>query len=265
MRSVLCHRLASWPTRSITKLVSTGLFAALITMGQQNHSQTTIVWPTTEPVQSPALVTVQQLRHAVPGKAQKEMQKAERARLAGHTDDAISRYKAVISIDPEYVAARNNLAILYTTIDNIKLAVEQLEEAIKVDPHNPMVFKNLAICYELAGEFVTAERVARQAIELDRSDMKVRMLLGFILIQQQKFTQEALLCFHRAMNQFALAHLLAGRVLLGQGELAKGKSEIQEYLVTGDPDNRDLALKWLASIDHSDVVAIASTPRQSQR
>ena len=41
------------------------------------------------------------------------MEKAESARLKNRTDDAISHYNQAISIDPEFVAARNNLAVAY--------------------------------------------------------------------------------------------------------------------------------------------------------
>ena len=144
--------------------------------------------------------------------------------------------------------------------DNLQLGSEQLEEAIKIDPHNPTLFRNLSICYELSRQLAAAERAAREAIDLDRSDLQARMFLGFLLLEQRQFTQEALRCFERAFQQFPLAHLLAGRVLIGQGDRDKAKAEIQEYLATGDPDNRTLALKWFELVDHSDVkMAMAST------
>lgn len=155
----------------------------------------------------------------------------------------------------EYVAARNNLALVYFTADKIQLGLEQLEEAIKIDPRHPMLFRNLAIVYNLLSDFAAAERAARQAIDqaidLDRSDVSTRMILGLALIEQRKFTEEALRCFERAFHQFALAHLLAGQVLLGQGEMNKGKTEIREYLATGDRARRDLAIKWLDLLDHA--------------
>ena len=258
MHTVTCKRDVCFRVTNFEEIGLIGLLAAQILVGQQIGTEVPIVWPKSQQTQS-NFVTIQQLRHVVPGKAQKEMQKADKARLAGRNEDAISRYKAAISIDPEYVAARNNLAAIYLINDNLQLGSEQLEEAIKIDPHNPTLFRNLSICYELARQLAAAERAARQAIDLDRSDLPSRMILGLVLVEQGKFTQEAQRCFERGCHQFPVAHLLAGRVLVGQGEVEKGQAEIQEYLATGDQDNRNLALKWLESLGHSDVkMAMAS-------
>lgn len=258
MHIVTC-KSAFWRATNFVKLSVTGLLAAQTLLGQQMGTGVGIVWPNSPQIQS-HVVTLQELQHKVPGKAQKEMQKADTARLAGRIEDAISRYKAAISIDPEYVAARNNLAAIYLIHDKLKLGAEQLEAAIKIDPHNSTLFRNLSIYYYVARQLVAAERAVRHAIDLNRGDVQCRIILGLVLIQQGKFTQEALGCFERAFQQFPLAHLLAGRVLMGQGEVEKAKSEIQEYLATRVPDNRDLALKWLKSLDHSDgKTAMAST------
>jgi len=84
---------------------------------------------------SPATVTLQELQHIVPSKAWKEMEKAEAARLRNRTDDAIRHYGQAISLDPEFVAARNNLAVVYLIIRRPDAAVAQLEAAIKADPN----------------------------------------------------------------------------------------------------------------------------------
>lgn len=258
MHSVTCKRGACWSASTFVKLSVLGLVAVHVLIGQKAGVEVPLVWPTG--YQATAhMVSLQQLGHVVPGKAQKEMERAEKARLAGRMEEAIRRYKATVSIDPEYVAARNNLAVLYLTNDMLQLGSEQLEEAIKTDSRNPMLFRNLSVCYELARQLAAAERAARKAIDLDRSDLQTRMLLGLVLMEQGKFTDEALQCLERAFHQFPLAHLLAGRVLIGQGQAEKGKSEIQAYLATEDPDNRNLALKWLELLAHSSVqMAMAS-------
>jgi hypothetical protein len=47
-------------------------------------------------------------------------------------------------------------------------------------------------------------------------------------------------------DQHALAHLLGGRILISQGHPDKARSEIRLYLASGDEDDREVAIKWLA-------------------
>jgi predicted Zn-dependent protease len=109
------------------------------------------------------MVSLQELKHTIPRKALKEMEKAERAQVANRTEEPITRCKQAISIDPEYVAAHHNLAIVYLNGSNTQQALAELEEAIKVEPHNPTLFTNLSIGYFPARQLADAERTARCA------------------------------------------------------------------------------------------------------
>jgi len=70
-----------------------------------------------------------------------------------------------------------------------------------------------------------------------------------MLIAQQKFTEETLQCFERAGDQYPLAHLLAARVFIAQGDSGKAKSELQIYLSSAEQVHRDLANSWLGVLD----------------
>jgi len=203
-----------------------------------------------QPHDSSNTVTVQALNHKVPKKARKEVEKAERARAKNRTDEAIVHFKLAISIDPEFVAARNNLAVLHLMTTQPEPAIAQLEEAVKIDPKNPSLFRNLTIGYSMIHNFEAAERAARLRVSLDRTGGgHARLLLGFVLIKQRKFTEEALQCFERARDEYPLAHLLAAPVLIAQGNSERAKSEIHSYLSTGEQDFRATATRWLDLID----------------
>lgn len=203
------------------------------------------------------IVTIQELRHAVPRKARKEMEKAEKARAKDRKDEAIDHLKQAILIDPEFVSARNNLAAIYLIAANAEPAIAQLEEAAKIDPNNPILFRNLTVGYAMMHKFDAAERVARLRVDLDRTSGHARMLLGFALIQQQKFTEEALQCFERAGNEYPLAHLLAAMVLIEQRNSKRAKCEIQTYLSSGHQELRATATLWLDLIDQSEQQSTA--------
>ncbi len=84
-----------------------------------------------QPRDTSKIVTIQELHHIVPKKAQKEMEKAEQARVGHRTDDVIRHLNQAISIDPEFIAARNNLAVFYLTAPKPAPAIAQLEEAVR--------------------------------------------------------------------------------------------------------------------------------------
>ena len=194
-------------------------------------------------------VTVQELKHAIPKKAHKEMERAEKAHLQQRKDEAKEHLNRAVSIDPEFVAARNNLAAIYLTEGDGEAAVAQLEEAVKIDPHNPILFTNLTLGYTMTHKLDAAERAARERLLLDRTSAKAHLFLGLVLVEKQRFTDEALRCLERAREEHPLAHLLAARVLIGQGNSERARAEIQTYLSTErDEANRAIATSWLDRI-----------------
>ena len=191
------------------------------------------------------VVTIQELRHKVPGKALREMGNAEKAHQRKQPVEAISHLKRAILIDPEFTAARNNLAIEYFNMSNVEPGIEQLEEAVRIDPHNPALFTNLSIGYKLIEHLHEAERAARAAVDLDPTDAKPSMVLGLVLVEEGSFSPEALQCFERARDEFPLAHLFAGRIFIEQGRSERARSELQIYLASGDTEFRENAIQWL--------------------
>lgn len=247
------------------------LFTAFALFGQQNNDRTLAIWDrshatlqppnlndTAATSNSPAhavasnIVTVQELSHKVPAKARKEMEKAEKARVKNRMDEAVSHFKQAILIDPEFVAARNNLAIAFFDSSKAEKGIEQLEEAIKIDPRSPILFTNLTVGYVLTNQYGEAERAARGALDLDPKSAQLSMILGVVLVEEHKFTGEALLCLERARDKYPLAHLLSGRVLMAQGDSERARFEIQTYLDSGEQEDRALAIDWLNFVNQYD-------------
>jgi tetratricopeptide (TPR) repeat protein len=159
-------------------------------------------------------VTLQELEHVVPRRAQAEMEKAESALFKNRMDDAISHFNRAISVDPEFVAARNNLAVAYFTMARVELAIRQLESAIKTDPRRAALFANLALGYALIRQYDAAERAVRLAVDLDRAEALPSFLLGLVLTSQLKSNGEAFQYFEQAAGTYAEAHLFAARLLM---------------------------------------------------
>jgi tetratricopeptide (TPR) repeat protein len=202
-------------------------------------------------------VTVDQMRHRVPAKAKDEMEKGQAALQRARIDDAIRHYKLAVAVDPSLVVARNNLAVCFMQSD-LPAAVDQLEQAVLVDPHHPVLYRNLTIAYASSTRFGDAERTGRIAVDLDRTgDQTARFLLGWVLFSEHKYTAETLQLLDGASKTIPLAHLLAGLTLLGEGEYAGAKKEIETYLSTNEARFRDVANEWLSDL----LQSVGPTPR----
>ena len=194
-------------------------------------------------------ITLQELRHAVPREAQAEMEKAYKAALKHQAEQELEHLKKAVLIDPEYVAARNNLGVCLMPIEPAS-AIAQLEEAIKVNPHKGLLYNNLAIAYVLIHNLEAAERAARIAMEMDRTTNRARGLLGLVLYQEHKYTAEASTLLERASDEYSTAHVFAAQVLLKRGDLQKARIHIQAYLSSGEMEYREDVSEMLDFIDH---------------
>ena len=202
------------------------------------------------------VVTLQELSHTVPAKARKEMEKAEAARAGKRIDEAIDHLNKAVSLDPNYVAARNNLAVFLLFENRIEPALAQLLEAIKIDPWNSTLSTNLTVGYILSHRLEDAERTARLNMDLERGGGHAPMLLGLVLVTKHKYTAEALHCFDRARGDHPLADLFAASVLLAQDKPAEAKPYLEAYLASGDEGHRSEATRWLTRIDQGQQGAI---------
>jgi tetratricopeptide (TPR) repeat protein len=197
------------------------------------------------------VVTVHQLGHRIPGKAKKEFEKAMRDHAKGKIESAIGRLQKAIAVDPQFAVARNDLAAVYLFQGKPDLAIEQLKEAIRIDPHSPMPYSNLAVAYMMKDDAGAAERAARQSVDLDRTGIRNRLLLGMSLVIQNKFTKEAEDSLVQAEPEYPQAGLLLARLLAAQGRLQPAKEQIRRYLASGQTEGAPLAERWMKTLNEA--------------
>jgi len=193
-------------------------------------------------------VTLQELQHVVPSEARAEMEKAEKARMKHQRDQQIDHLKKALHLDPENVAARNNLSICLVPID-LASAIAHWEEAIRINPHIGLLFSNLAVGHALNHNLEAAEDAARRSIELDRTNSRARALLGLLLVEQHKYTTEALTLLERSANEYPMTYVFAAKTLIERGEFEKARAHIQKYLSDADMEYRDDAAEMLDFIN----------------
>ena len=87
----------------------------------------------------------------------------------GRLKDAKRLYKETLRIDPGYVDALNNLAVIYMREKNFLEAQRNLEKAIRLKPENVDPYYNLACLYAIKGEATKSLAHLRKAVSLDKS------------------------------------------------------------------------------------------------
>ena len=87
----------------------------------------------------------------------------------GRLKDAKRLYKETLRIDPGYVDALNNLAVIYMHEKKYLEAQRNLEKAIRLKPENVDPHYNLACLYAIKGESAKSLAHLRKAVSLDKS------------------------------------------------------------------------------------------------
>ncbi len=218
---------------------------------QAPDPKTSGVWPTEfRQEQRPpfGVVSVRQLEHKVPRKAQREYDRSEKARRHNDVRGAIAHLEKAVKIDPEFVAARNNLGANYLLVGKADAAVVQLQECVNLDPHNYMPESNLALALMIQKKFEDAERSARRGVSLDHTGTRTRLILAMSLLMQDKFTPEAMEMLKRAARDYPQATLLSARVYAAHGQFNEARQAIETYLQKGEAAGRPLANTWLRMV-----------------
>ena len=90
----------------------------------------------------------------------------------GRLKDAKRLYGEALRIDPGYVDALNNLAVVYMHEKNFSAAQRHLEKAIRLKPGNVNPYYNLACIYSIKGEISKSLAHMKKAVSADRSVKK---------------------------------------------------------------------------------------------
>jgi thioredoxin-like negative regulator of GroEL len=73
-------------------------------------------------------------------------------------------------------------------------------------------------------------------------------MLGLALLQQNKDIPEALENLQRISQEFPYARVALAQAFTAQGRKDRAAGELQAYLDSGRPENREKVETWLASL-----------------
>ena len=117
-------------------------------------------------------------RLSVPGKAHKEMLRAEEAQLRGDKEQALRHLERAIEIYPDYTDALNNLGTYHHRNGNFSRSVECFSKAAKLEPEFFPAWVNLGGSLLAAGNPDAALAANKRAVELRPNDPLANSQMG---------------------------------------------------------------------------------------
>ena len=101
--------------------------------------------------------------------------------------EAISEFKKVVYMDPQFVKAYNRMGIAYDLLGRYDQAIEAYQEALKIDTNLDYVYNNLGYSYLLKGEVDEAVKAFQSAIALNGQKDIYHNNLGLALAKKEQF------------------------------------------------------------------------------
>jgi tetratricopeptide (TPR) repeat protein len=196
-------------------------------------------------------VSIYKLQHDIPKKAAKEFELAAKARDKGTNEEAVAHLEKAVQIDPNFAEAHNNLAAIYLESQKPDPAISETQAALKADPQSAPAYCNLTLAYLMKQSFGDAEQAARRLADVDRTGSFARLLLGFSLVLQDKFTHEAAFSLKKAQSDYPQAEILLARIDAARGDIAAARGKLEQYLATKDNYGRQLAERWLDALNQA--------------
>ena len=107
------------------------------------------------------------------------------------TEEAIAKYRQAVALDPLYFQAWNNLALELNADGKPDEAEQVLRRLMQSSAEHVVVFTNLAAVLSGQKRYADAETVARQAMKLHGYSFSANYVLGTVLVNEGRWTEEA--------------------------------------------------------------------------
>lgn len=197
-------------------------------------------------------VSIRQLMHKTPPKAQKEFEEGQSASRKGVWPSALEHFQQAVVIDPEFADAYAGMGSAYVALGQLQQAADQYSKAIDLVPDHSLAVANLSIVLCDLARYHEAVLLARRALRLRPDMAKLRYVLGLSLVEDRGDQSEALDNLVRAASDFPQAHLLAAKILIDSNRRSEAIEHLEQYLhsssASEEADGRQEAEEWLAQL-----------------
>lgn len=176
--------------------------------------------------------------------AERLYRRAVEATGRGRVSESIQRYRELLALDPNHVAARNNLSALLETTGDPGEALEQLTAALRTSPDDLNLLVSRGAIHGRLKQYSEAESDLRRALKLSPQHVQAHLTLGLVLWRKGVAGQaaEALRKAISLEPQNTAAHYYLGEALNQGGDLKGAKAALERSIELGPPSGRTFRL-----------------------
>jgi tetratricopeptide (TPR) repeat protein len=225
-----------------------------LVIGEGNQNLTVHVSGSKASRTNAATVSIHQLMHKTPPKAQKEFEEGQSASRKGAWSGALEHFQKAAEIDPEFADAYAAMGAAHSALGQLQEAASEYGKAVELVPDHSSAVANLSIVLCELERYHEAIPLARRALRLRPEMTKLRYVLGFSLLKDAGDAPEALENLLRAAPEFPQAHLLAAKILMDSDRRPEAIEHLEQYLHSSqaeeEPRDREQAEAWLDELQH---------------
>lgn len=156
----------------------------------------------------------------------------------GAYDQAATKFRQVLSQDPNHFEAQHNLAFAYLQMRRYSDAVREFKKAIGLNGRNPETWANIAVAYESLGKRSEAVDALNRSVELNPGNIPSRMNLATMYVNDGQHAR-AIAQYKQviAMDAHQVeAYVNLARCYVSTGNIAEARKALQQA-VTNEPQN----------------------------
>ena len=150
----------------------------------------------------------------------------------GAYDQAISKYRKIVSRDPGNFEAQFNIAIAYLNWERYSNAITEFNKAVRVNPNSGEAWSNLAFAYEKQGQSEKAADALSRAVASNPNNITVRMNLATVYAQKNRYDQ-AIAQYKQIIQMDATnldAHVSLAKCLISKNNYTEAKKYLKSAI-----------------------------------
>jgi tetratricopeptide (TPR) repeat protein len=162
----------------------------------------------------------------------------------GEVSRAISLYQQLVSLQPDSIPARTNLAVALAHVGRYEEAIVQYQQALKRDPTNSVVKLNLALAWYKEAEFDKATSELEGLRKENADSQQVLYLLSDCYLRLGRNSDAVALLeqVYREKPDDRVVDYALGTALIREGQTPQGEAVIDRILKDGNTAEANLLM-----------------------
>ena len=203
----------------------------------------------------------------VSDKARKELDKANEAMALHDWKKAKEHFDKALAIEPNYVTAYSNLAVLYAKLDDVPNEEQALKKAVSLDGHFGPALLNYAKLSIRQKNYPQAESLLEKEVAVDPNNPESLLLLADAQYMDRHFEAaiaSALKAHTASKDHPTFVHYIAARAYQQQNRQQDALTQFQQFLKEEPKGPRADFVRNSIKKMQSDTQAAAHSPTAGQ-